>query len=223
MRIKAVGVACLVAAVPAAAICVSPRQPATQSDQQIKEVERRPRDADTRAKENATSDITTVVISSRPYSAGQPAVPLLVGPQLVRQMQNELKRLGCYGHDINGEWTLSTRRAMKDFLDRVNAVLPLGAPEIVHLALLKGQLEPVCGATCPIGQFLTNGDQCLPSALIPLAAKHATSPRISAGSDASTAVADGLAVQPPPPVRVPRARAPSPPQFGSGFFGLFGF
>ena len=225
MRIKAVGLACLVAAVPAAAIGVLPWKSAPHSDQQINEIERQPGHAVTRSgsDQNSTPEITTVVVSSRPFASAQPVLPLVVGPQLVRQMQNELKRLGCYGHDINGEWTLSTRRAMKDFLDRVNAVLPLGAAEIVHLALLKGQAEPVCGATCPVGQTLTKGDQCLPSALIPLATKHSTSPGISLGSDASTALADGSAVLQAPPVRVPRARPPSPPNFGSGFFGLFGF
>ena len=137
--------------------CESITQP--QSDA----TERRPRHAVTEltvAKENRSPqtngdpppEVTTVIVSSRAHAARWPKEALVVSsPQLVRQLQQELKRLGCYHHDINGEWTAVTRQAMKDFLERANAVLPLGTPEAVHLALLKGQAEPLCGTACPSG------------------------------------------------------------------------
>ena len=225
MRVKATGLACFIAVVPALAIwaIVSWDLPTQSRDG----IEFPPRAAPDKpiwsrpGKDDPGPEIATIVISSQPHASRQPVVAPVVGPQLVRQMQQELKRLGCYAHEINGDWTPPTRRAMKDFLDRVNAVLPLGGPETVHLALLKGQPEPVCGATCPAGQVLTKSDQCLPSALIPSATKHASAPGIARGFE--TAGADGSAVPPARPARVARARAPSPPKDSSGFFGLFGF
>ena len=42
--------------------------------------------------------------------------------RFVREVQRELKRVGCYSQEIDGEWGPATRRAMKDFTDRANAV-----------------------------------------------------------------------------------------------------
>ena len=238
MWTKAVSVAFLGAAVTAVVICaIFFWEPITQPGRPTKEIAHRPRHAaielaltkengSPQANEDPPPETTTIVISSsRTYPAGWPAAPLVTNsPQLVRQLQQELKRLGCYSHEINGDWTPATRAAMKDFLDRANAVLPLGAPDAAHLALLKGQSEPLCGTSCPSGQTLAKGNHCLPSALIPLATKHASIARTTTGSEASNTLVDGSAVSPAPPARVPRVRrAPSPPKYGSGFFGLFGF
>ena len=46
---------------------------------------------------------------------------------LARELQLELRRVGCYGGDLNGVWTPATRKAMKAFTDRVNATLPVEA------------------------------------------------------------------------------------------------
>ena len=236
MWTKPVSVAFLGAAVTAVVICaISFWEPITQLGRPTKEIAHRPHHGATelalakqngslRANEDPPVETTTVVISSRTYSAGWPAAPLIFSsPQLVRQLQQELKRLGCYSHEINGEWTPATRGAMKDFLDRANAVLPLGAPDAVHLALLKGQSAPLCGTSCPSGQTLAKGTHCLPSALIPFAMKLSTSAPTTTGSEASNTLVDASAVSAMPPARVPRVRrAPPSPQSGSGFFGIFG-
>jgi peptidoglycan hydrolase-like protein with peptidoglycan-binding domain len=44
---------------------------------------------------------------------------------LAENLQRELARVGCYDGQINGVWTTSTRQAMKAFLQRVNATLPI--------------------------------------------------------------------------------------------------
>jgi hypothetical protein len=237
MRTKAVSLVFSVAAVPTVAICaIFFWEPFTQPGRPTNEIEHPPRHAATepaltkengspQASEDPPPEITTIVISSRAYRAEQPAGALVANSaQLVRQLQNELKRMGCYSHDINGDWTPATRAAMKDFLDRANAVLPLGAPDLAHLALLKGQSEPLCGTNCPPGQTMAKGNHCLPSALIPLATKHASIVTTTMGSEAFNTPVDGSAVSPATPARVPRVRRePSSPKYGSGFFGLFGF
>jgi hypothetical protein len=42
-----------------------------------------------------------------------------------RQLQTELKRVGCYDGDVNGVWTRESRQAMSAFIDRANATLPV--------------------------------------------------------------------------------------------------
>ena len=54
------------------------------------------------------------------------------GPQdptsLARQLQSELKRVGCYDGEISGVWSPRTRMAMKAFTDRVNATCRSTSP-----------------------------------------------------------------------------------------------
>ena len=40
---------------------------------------------------------------------------------LTREIQRELKRLGCYDGEASGRWNAQSRLAMKAFVDRVNA------------------------------------------------------------------------------------------------------
>ena len=53
--------------------------------------------------------------------------------------------MGCYGGDINGVWTTSSRMAMKSFTDHVNASLPIDNPDHVLLSLVQGHRDAACG------------------------------------------------------------------------------
>lgn len=72
---------------------------------------------------------------------------------LVRQLQHELRRVGCYGGRVNGIWTPSTRRAMETMIRQVNAKLPTARPEPVHLALVQGQVGRICDQCADENQF----------------------------------------------------------------------
>ena len=85
---------------------------------------------------------------------------------IAREVQKELKRVGCYGGHLNGGWTRSTREAMQAFADRVNAKLPTDKPDGILLALVQGHSEKVCGVPCPSGQSLSPAQQCTPDALL---------------------------------------------------------
>ena len=145
--------------------------------------------------------------------------------RLVQELQRELRRLGCYVQEINGEWTPASRRAMRDFTERVNAVLPLDAPDPVLLALLRSEKKPVCGDACPEGQALTKDNRCLPSALLGL-----SPPKLAAlleRTDTRKSVADASTPPSAAPPAIPvasayRARRPSNNP-GSWVFGLFGW
>jgi hypothetical protein len=102
---------------------------------------------------------------------------------LTRDLQRELRRVGCYDGTINGGWTKSTRRAMKTFTERVNASLPLEEPDQVLLALVKNYPDGTCDRPCPQGQGMGETGRCLPNALL-VRAEAGGSMRTSAGSAA---------------------------------------
>jgi len=107
---------------------------------------------------------------------------------LTREIQLQLKRVGCYRGDINGVWSPSVRRSMKAFTDRVNATLPVEQPDIILLAMVQNHQDTACGVRCRAGQGFADDGRCLPNALIAGAAKkHA--PPASRSTTLSAAIA----------------------------------
>lgn len=145
--------------------------------------------------------------------------------QLTRDLQAELKRVGCYGGTINGAWTPSTRRAMSAFMERVNATLPIGEPDYILLSLVHGHAGQACGIACPSGQTASPSGRCLPKAVIAArTGKHRNEP---AAIEPPTGGYQVAARQPNPsirragaaavaaraaPARVREARLAAPPQ-----------
>jgi hypothetical protein len=151
-----------------------------------------------------TSASAPAVVSLSQYNRSSVRLP--VGPQsksgglatdrsqLARELQRELRRVGCYEGEINGGWTTSTKRAMKAFTDRVNASLPLEEPDLVLLSLVKAHSNRACGQPCPAGESAADGGRCVPTAVVssqkkppPVAAsiREAASPAISGWSTTS--------------------------------------
>lgn len=97
---------------------------------------------------------------------------------LVRDLQRELRRVGCYSGAMSGVWSPASKRAMSAFTERVNASLPVEEPDYVLLSLLKSQPGLVCGSTCPPGQVSVGGGQCQPRAVL---ARAGRSPKQVAG------------------------------------------
>jgi peptidoglycan hydrolase-like protein with peptidoglycan-binding domain len=108
---------------------------------------------------------------------------------LAQNLQRELARVGCYDGQINGVWTTSTRQAMKAFLERVNATLPIHQPAGVLLALVQGQRVTICGASCPSGQALADDGRCMPTAFLSREALKEPKKAILATSSWSTTTA----------------------------------
>ena len=82
--------------------------------------------------------------------------------KLVLEIQRQLKRVGCYWGRIDGSWGMATKNAMREFTNRVNATLPLDAPDYVQLALIQSHADNACGA-CPAGQSLAASGRCMGS------------------------------------------------------------
>lgn len=68
---------------------------------------------------------------------------------LTRNIQRELKRVGCYSGDIDGEWSAATRTAMSAFNETVRVQFPVATPDYILLTLLQGQTDRACGRTDP--------------------------------------------------------------------------
>ena len=94
---------------------------------------------------------------------------------LTRELQKELRRVGCYEGDISGTWSESTRRAMKTFIERMNARLPTEEPDAVLYALVKGQDEPICGIVCSHSEGESADERCVASLLVHVQSKAAPS------------------------------------------------
>ena len=83
------------------------------------------------------------VPKSRAYS---PPVPVPRDTEaLIREIQHQLKRVGCYEGAVNGKWSAQLRAASKAFADRVNARLPLDRPDYVLLRLTEAHEGRACG------------------------------------------------------------------------------
>ena len=131
---------------------------------------------------------------------------------LVRELQKELTRVGCYDGAISGVWTTASRRAMRTFTQRVNARLPTSKPDVVLLSLVQGHRKRACGIDCPAGQQEDDAGRCVPDA-IARATKQppdaptdppARTPQIMIGS---TAAAAAVAAR----MREPQGNDASPP------------
>lgn len=87
---------------------------------------------------------------------------------LVRDIQRELKRVGCYDGDIDGSWGTGSKRAIATFTERVNASLAIDEPDFILLTLLQGHSGQACGATCPAGQSVAAGStgRCVPNSVL---------------------------------------------------------
>jgi len=97
--------------------------------------------------------------------------------ELVRSLQTELKRVGCYSGDITGGWNRGSKRALSAFLERVNAVLPVEKPDYIQLTLVQGKTGAICGRACPKGQGETGDRRCVPEAI--LARANAAKPSVN--------------------------------------------
>src|SRR5215831_6654022 len=132
--------------------------------------------------------------------AGQ-EVPGTPNLDLVRQLQHELTRVGCYAGEINGIWTPPTRRAMEALIGQANAKLPTARPEPVHLALVQGQDARICDR-CPAAEENQLGGRCANSATREVLASS-IAPSMSPGTMAADLRKPGSEQKPRPARRVP--------------------
>jgi hypothetical protein len=140
-----------------------------------------------------------------PVDHNEPARKVPLGQEgLTRAIQHHLRRAGCYGGAITGQWTPAVRQAMKAFTERVNATLPVEEPDDILLALVESHKDAACGRTCPAGQARDSGGRCQPEAIVAAAKKADARPSGEAGAPPGTRAGtpeEGVALAGPPPAR----------------------
>jgi peptidoglycan hydrolase-like protein with peptidoglycan-binding domain len=159
--------------------------------------------------------VTLAPRSSEPPTPPQPVAIPKDRDTLARELQKELRRVGCYEGEVTGVWSPSTRRAMKAFIERMNASLPVEQPDPVLYAMVQGQRDQICGKACPIGEDLAVNGRCVPTALLakangkvtpPPATVAATSPKVKLAQkeEKPLAVSNGWSI-----TNIPLAAPPS--------------
>lgn len=82
--------------------------------------------------------------------------------RLASAIQTELKRVGCYQGSIDGDWGSASRRAMRQFTNRVSASLSVDQPDYILLTLLQGHKAQACGTVCALGEEVNDKGACQP-------------------------------------------------------------
>ncbi|MBU1212379.1 MAG: hypothetical protein KJ587_14055 [Alphaproteobacteria bacterium] len=85
--------------------------------------------------------------------------------RLVRDIQSELRRAGCYWGKLDGSWGAGSKYSVQEFLLQVNASLPTTSPEPIMLTLLQSHPGTVCGKKCEDGYTKSANGLCLPYAI----------------------------------------------------------
>lgn len=108
---------------------------------------------------------------------------------LVRDIQRELKRVGCYDGDVDGSWGAGSKRAISTFTERVNASLAIDEPDFILLTLLQGHKGQACSVACPAGQTAApasaggSSGRCVPNGVLAQANKPVREQRVSPPRD----------------------------------------
>lgn len=91
-----------------------------------------------------------------PPAAAQPAPPAA----LTRDLQAELKRVGCDPGAINGVWSPASRQALEQFNQRADTKFDAKVASLDALDAVKGQRGRICPLACGGGQR-SDGERCV--------------------------------------------------------------
>ena len=120
-------------------------------------------------------------------------------------LQRELKRVGCYGDVITTEWTDTAKLAMRAFNSKVNATLPVEAPDHILLTLVSGHKGRACDKPCSSSGKAGNCAQAKHHVSTQSASLHRASFKVeSVGSEPARQTRIGTANVPVEPVPPPK-------------------
>ncbi len=136
---------------------------------------------------------------------------------LVRDLQAELKRVGCYDGEPNGQWGAASKRAMASFTERVNASLPFEQPDFILLTLVQGHKGRACGQECPAGQGLASNGRCTPNAILAQADRAKQGDGVKRETVTAAATAAAKANDDTNTNTKPRAGQPASPSIASAW------
>jgi hypothetical protein len=159
---------------------------------------------------------------SQPPAPAQDAVaaPPAPDPAIARELQTELRRVGCDPGAINGVWSATSRQALEQFNRRAGMNFSTEAASLDALDAVKGQRGRICPLTCGGGQR-SDGERC-----VAIPAPPQQQPKKAARGEPAPRkrVRREVEEDAPPPRRRPVVREEAPvraaPPIGLGIGGI---
>jgi len=141
---------------------------------------------------------------------------VLVSPadreMLSRDIQRELRRVGCYRGDIDGTWGPQSRQAMGAFTAALKLRIPFDAPDEMMLRLVQGQTARVCGGPeLDPEQASATPSLTPPPRLVQPPTEVKRAPRRAPGSEAKPATPETQVAESTPPAAPRRIERTAPP------------
>lgn len=113
--------------------------------------------ADKAATEKAAAEKGAQVAALAPPAASDSAPK---AETLNRQLQSELRRVGCHTSAISDEWSVASRRSLEQFNKRAGLKLDVKVASIDSLDAVKGKSGRVCPLVCEHG-YRAEGEKCI--------------------------------------------------------------
>jgi hypothetical protein len=124
---------------------------------------------------------STVAVLPAPDAASR-EIQVLPDPKgelrvLTRNLQSELKRVGCDPGAVDGNWSAKSREALDQFNRRAKTKLDVQSATVSALDAVKGQRGRICPLVCGAGQ-VAEDDRCVavPATTKPQIKKEAARP-----------------------------------------------
>ena len=95
-----------------------------------------------------------------PTEPSRRASPLFVELVIARELQAELKRVGCDPGNIDGDWNAASRRALEIFNKRAGTKLDVRVANLNALSVIRSRTSRICPLACDRG-FHVRGDRCV--------------------------------------------------------------
>jgi hypothetical protein len=123
-------------------------------------------------------------------------------PAIARELQAELKRVGCDPGATDGNWSTRSRAAMDEFNRRAGVDIDSRTATVTALEFVRLQRGRICPLSCGRGQR-ADGDRCVAIPAAPKAPKQAARPP-------AQRKAEPPARRAPPPKQAVRRERPAP-------------
>jgi hypothetical protein len=87
------------------------------------------------------------------------AAPASVQADVTKQLQAELRRVGCSSGDVDGNWSAAARKSLDRFNKYAGAQLDVRTASLKALEAVKGKTARVCPVVCSEG-YKADGESC---------------------------------------------------------------
>ncbi|OQW53321.1 MAG: hypothetical protein A4S14_16190 [Proteobacteria bacterium SG_bin9] len=89
-----------------------------------------------------------------------PASPAPKAESINRQLQTELRRVGCYTASLNDDWGNAAQRSLDQFNKRAGSKLDVKTASLDSLDAVRGKTSRVCPLVCNHG-YRAEGEKCV--------------------------------------------------------------